>query len=252
MPYTCELCLILLRNLSGGRDAGIACKGKTMDKSLNQETYSRLKREILTFALKPGDAVSAAKLAERYQVSRTPVREALVKLETEGMVHIYPQSKTVISKINVHRVRQEWFVRKTLELGMVDTFFEKLTDRDLNLMEMYNDELAKMAANPMTQEKLFEYQGYDNDFHGVMYMAVGERLSASIIYHMTAHYNRLRILIDQDEQFKKRMFGDHEVLLECIRKRDKEEYRRILSEHLSHIVSDIDRMRERYPDYIEN
>jgi len=82
-----------------------------MDKSLNQETYNRLKREILTFVLKPGESVSAAKLADRYQVSRTPVREELVKLETEGMVHIFPQSKTVISRINVHRVRQEWFIR---------------------------------------------------------------------------------------------------------------------------------------------
>lgn len=223
-----------------------------MDKSLNQETYNRLKREILTFALKPGDAVSAAKLAERYQVSRTPVREALVKLETEGMVNIYPQSKTVISKINVHRVRQEWFIRKTLELGMVDTFFEKMTERDLNLMEMYNDEMTRMAGQPMTQDELFDYQGYDNDFHGVMYMTVGERLSASIIYYMTAHYNRLRILIDSDETFKKRTFGDHEAMMDCIRKNEREEYRKILSEHLSHIVGDIDQMREKYPGYIED
>lgn len=226
-------------------------RGKTMDKSLNQETYQRLKREILTFALKPGDAVSAAKLAERYQVSRTPVREALVKLETEGMVNIFPQSKTVISKINVHRVRQEWFIRKTLELGMVDAFFEKMTERDLELMEMYHKELVKMHETPMTQDELFDYQGYDNDFHGVMYMTVGERLSASIIYYMTAHYNRLRILIDQEEQFKERTLADHEALMECIRKQEKEEYRKILSEHLSHIVGDIDRMRERYPDYID-
>ena len=63
-----------------------------MDKTLNQETYDRLKKDIMTFALKPGDQVSAAKLAERYHVSRTPAREALVKLETEGLVDIYPQS----------------------------------------------------------------------------------------------------------------------------------------------------------------
>lgn len=223
----------------------------TMDKSLNQKTYNRLKQEILTFALKPGDALSAAKLAERYRVSRTPVREALVKLETEGLVNIYPQSKSMISKISVHRVRQEWFVRKTLELGMVDAFFEKLTEHELGLMEMYNNEMIRMAKQPMTQEELYVYHGYDNDFHGVMYMTVGERLSASIIYYMTAHYNRLRMLIDSDEQFKMRTFEEHEALMTCIRKKDREEYRRILREHLSHIMDDIDRMREKYPSYIE-
>ena len=91
-----------------------------MDNTLNQQTYERMKREIMTFALKPGDPVSAAKLAERYNVSRTPARETLVKLQTEGLIDIFPQSKSVISKINVQRVRQEWFIRKTLEMGMVD------------------------------------------------------------------------------------------------------------------------------------
>ena len=228
-----------------------ACEENTMDKSLNQETYNRLKRDILTFALKPGDAVSAAKLAERYQVSRTPVREALVKLETEGMVNIFPQSKTVISKINVHRVRQEWFIRKTLELGMVDSFFEKMTDSDINLMKMYNDEIAACLSRPMSPDEEFDYQGYDNDFHGVMYMAAGERLSATIICFMTAHYNRLRILIDREEQFKRRTLDDHETLMECMKKRDKEGFRNVLGEHLSHIISDMDRVREMYPDYIE-
>ena len=222
-----------------------------MDKSLNQETYNRLKREILTFVLKPGESVSAAKLADRYQVSRTPVREALVKLETEGMVHIFPQSKTVISRINVHRVRQEWFIRKTLELGMVDAFFKKVKDQDLELMQMYNNEIVKLANGPMNLEDEYDFQGFDNDFHGVTYMKAGERLSATIIYFMTAHYNRVRILIDREEESKKRILAEHGMLMECIRNREKEKYRSILEAHLSHILNDIDDMRNQYPDYFE-
>ncbi|MBQ7795529.1 MAG: GntR family transcriptional regulator [Lachnospiraceae bacterium] len=226
-------------------------RGISMDKSLNQETYNKLKKDILTFALKPGESVSAAKLAERYQVSRTPAREALVKLETEGMVNIFPQSKTVISKINVKRVKQEWFLRKTLELGMVDPFFEKVTHQDLELMSMYNNELVKLMGQPKSVDNDYDFLTHDNDFHAISYMVAGERLSATLIHRATAHYNRLRMLIDRGEEFKKRTLADHEALMDCVRNGRKEEYRKILEDHLSHILTDVDRMWERYPDYFE-
>lgn len=240
----CEICPSAHKTLGDMR-------GKSMDKSLNQETYNKLKRDILTFALKPGEYVSAAKLADRYQVSRTPAREALVKLETEGMVDIYPQSRTVISKINVHRVRDEWFVRKMLEIAMVDPFFEKMTDRDLELMRAYNNELSRLTEQKKETGDGYDYLGYDNDFHGVSYMVANQRLSATIIYSMTAHYNRLRMLIDRDEVSKKRILAEHEALMECAIKRDKNGYRKILSDHLTHIVGDIETVREQYPDYFE-
>jgi len=223
-----------------------------MDKSLNQETYNRLKKEILTFVLKPGDSVSAAKLAERYQVSRTPVREALVKLETEGMVHIFPQSRTVISRINIHRVRQEWFIRKTLELGMTDVLFKKIKDQDLDLMQTYHNEIVKLSNEQIGPEDEYNFHEFDNDFHGVTYMAAGERLAATIIFYLTAHYNRARILIDRNEESKKRIIAEHGMLMECIRNREKEKYRNVLEAHLSHILNDIDDMRELYPDYFED
>ena len=222
-----------------------------MDKSLNRETYDRLKRDILTFALKPGESVSAAKLAERYEVSRTPAREALVKLESEGLVDIYPQSKTVISRINVHRVRQEWFIRKSLELGMVDPFIDLVTERDIDLMDSYNRELVKLMDLPRTSEAAYSYLSYDNDFHAVSYMVAGERLSAMIINNMMSHYNHLRMLIDLEDLFKKRTLSDHEQLIEYARRKDREKYRETLTHHLSHIVKDIDNMKEKYPDYFE-
>nr|MCR4807477.1 GntR family transcriptional regulator [Lachnospiraceae bacterium] len=89
-----------------------------MANSLNNQTYDNLKRDIMTLALMPGEPVSAAKIAERYDVSRTPAREALVKLETEALVDIYPQVGSEISRINEDRAKQEWFVRRTLEMGV--------------------------------------------------------------------------------------------------------------------------------------
>lgn len=64
------------------------------------------------------------KLHCRYDVSRTPAREAIVNLEKEGLLKIIPQSGTYVACINCRRSAQEWFVRKSLEMGMVDAVFE--------------------------------------------------------------------------------------------------------------------------------
>ena len=118
-------------------------------------------------------------------------------------------------------------------------------------MKMYHDEITKLAMGPMNLEDEYNFQGFDNDFHGVTYMTSGERLSATIIYFMTAHYNRLRILIDRSDESKSRILAEHELLMECVQKREKEKYRDVLEAHLSHIFNDIDDMRNRYPDYFE-
>lgn len=222
-----------------------------MDRTLNQETYDRFRRDIMTFALKPGEQVSAAKLAERYQVSRTPAREALIRLESEGLVDIYPQSKSVISKINVHRARQEWFIRKTLELGMVDSFIDKVTDRDIEMMKEYNRQMILLKGQPKSHDSAFQYLSDDNDFHAVTYMVAGERLAAEVIATTMAHYNRVRLLVDLDTFFKDRTVASHDKLIEYAQSGDRDGYRETLSDHLGHIVKDIENMSEMYPDYFE-
>ena len=67
-----------------------------MEKSLNEDTYEKLKYDIMNFKLVPGDSISAQKIAVRYNVSRTPAREAIVNLEKEGLL------KTAVSLIMIN------------------------------------------------------------------------------------------------------------------------------------------------------
>ena len=112
-----------------------------MEKSLNEETYEKLKYDIMNFKLLPGDSISAQKIALRYDVSRTPAREAIVNLEKEGLLKIIPQSGTYVACINCKRSEQEWFVRKSLEIGMVDAIFENASDDMLDKMTQLNNRL---------------------------------------------------------------------------------------------------------------
>lgn len=222
-----------------------------MDKSLNQQTYDRCKKDIMTFALKPGEPVSAAKLAERYNVSRTPAREALVRLQSEGMVDIFPQSKSMISKINVSRARQEWFIRKTLEVAMTDAFFAHVTPADIKEMRMYAEKCAHIGEQPRNHETSYEYLKNDNKFHAVTYRVARETLSAEIIESTMAHYSRIRLLVDLDNQYKDRTVADHDELIRLVEAGDKEGYRAALEKHLGRVIGDMEQMSRLAPELFD-
>lgn len=218
-----------------------------MNSSLNQSTYECFKRDIMTFALKPGEPVSAAKIAERYNVSRTPAREALVKLETEGLVDIYPQSKSVISQIDINRAKQEWFIRKTLELGMVDGLFERVKESDILKMRSFCRKMEEVSQNERTHESAYEYLRCDNEFHAMTYHVAGQSLAAEMIANTMAHYNRIRLLIDLDNYYKDRTVSTHEQLIQFLENNDKVSYRNLLGTHLGYITQDIIEMKEKNP-----
>ena len=222
-----------------------------MDTSLNQQTYERLRKDILTFALKPGEPMSAAKIADRYDVSRTPAREALVRLQDEGMVDIFPQSRSMVSKIKLDSIYQEWFVRKSLELGMVDAFFANVTPKDIKEMKSAAKKLADLGKKPRNHETSFEYLKSDDRFHAIMYRVTGELLSQQIIENLM-NYRRVRLLVDLDNINKDRTVDDHKRLIECAEKGDKEGFRQLLTDHLSHIIEDMKDLNEKFPEMFEN
>lgn len=218
-----------------------------MNSSLNQITYNEFKKDIMTSALKPGEQVSAMKIAERYNVSRTPAREALVKLEAEGLVDIHPQSKSVISKIDVKRAKQEWFIRKTLELGMVDALFDRVMPDDITKMRLISNKMKDIAKSTDARERAYEYLQCDFDFHGMTYIAAGQELAADVIGTTMAHYNRIRLLADLDNFNKTRTVNTHEQLLHCLETGDKESYRTLLAQHLGYITQDIVNLQMKDP-----
>lgn len=220
-----------------------------MDSSLNQLTYEKFKKDILTLELKPGDTVSAAKIADRYSVSRTPAREALVKLEAEGMVDIIPQSKSVISRIDLDKAAQEWFIRSSLEIAMVDRFFERVTKEDIAKMKSCNARMQSLSKKKKSQEVNYQYQLADNDFHLVTYEASGEKLAAAVIATNMAHYSRLRFLTDSDIEYRERTMNGHEELIRLLEERDIKGYKKALKIHLGHIVNDIADFEKMYPNY---
>src|SRR6201991_3994253 len=89
------------------------------DRQAAPQVFERLRGMILALELPPGSPLSRAALAEQFGVSSTPIRDALMRLEEEGLVEVFPQYATVVSRIDVGLAQQAHFLRQALELEIV-------------------------------------------------------------------------------------------------------------------------------------
>lgn len=114
--------------------------GKSNKKSLSNMVYRDLKEKILKNKLLPGDKLVEMEIASKLDVSRTPVREALKKLEKEGLVTSFPRKSYIVSKISVKEAKNLYIVRKSLEPLCVELLAEKgLTEKTKYFKEVNED-----------------------------------------------------------------------------------------------------------------
>lgn len=213
--------------------------------SLNDVTYNKIKEDIMNMTLEPGMDVSVQKLSERYGVSRTPVREAVVRLQQSGLVEIYPQRKTVVSKIDLQRVREEWFIRTSLESAVVDEFIRRCSELVADTMQ----ELINKQKKYLDRRYFIEFYCKDNRFHQLIFETAGESLSWSTIEEVASHYNRICLLYGKMEGVKQSHIDQHEKMVAAIRKRDTEALRKAVVEHSNSLLEQVNSMAREYPHF---
>lgn len=217
-----------------------------MSVSLNEDTYIQLKRDIMTFVFPPGEAISAQKIATKYNVSRTPAREAIVKLEKEGLLNIYPKAYTRVAKINIDRASEEWFVRLNLEIGMSKLFIQNCTSEVLQALEAQ----LELLQNAGESSELSRVE-LDNQFHRIIYECSGQYLAKEIIETHMTHYNRIRYLAELNENISYKSDQEHKALIEAARNHDEADYEKLIKQHVRRIIEDQENVINRNPEFFE-
>jgi GntR family transcriptional regulator, rspAB operon transcriptional repressor len=213
--------------------------------SLNDLTYNKIKDDIMNMTLEPGMDVSVQKLSERYGVSRTPVREAIVRLQQSGLVVIFPHRKTVVSKIDLQRVHQEWFIRTSLEAAVVDEFIHKCSELVTDTMQ----ELVNKQKKYLDKEYFRKFYSKDNRFHQLIFETAGEELSWSTIENIASHYNRILLLYGKMIGIEFSVIDNHEKIVKAAYKRDVEAMRKAVMEHSTNQLEQIKCMSKKYPQF---
>ncbi|MEX3859177.1 DNA-binding GntR family transcriptional regulator [Paraburkholderia youngii] len=210
------------------------------------QVFERLREMILSLELTPGTVLSRSELANRYGLSQTPVRDALMKLGEEGLVDIYPQHATVVSQIKVTSALQAHFLRRSIELEVVRTLAEQ---RNATL-------IAELRVTIARQTELLDLKNYeefsllDQAFHRQMYEAAGVPQLWDLVRRLSGHIDRLRRLNLPAEGKTMAVVRDHTEIVDAIDKGDVEAAQAALRKHLSGTLSQIDQIRTSHPNFL--
>jgi DNA-binding GntR family transcriptional regulator len=208
--------------------------------SLAEIAYDRLKRFIMTLELSPGEPIVAEKLAHRLGVSRTPVRDALMRLEADGFIESISNNNMIVSRLTSRRIIGLFQVRKPLECLAIRLAIPNITGDQLDELSVRFQEIGqKIRDKP---ELHFEN---DTNFHQLIFTAADNDWLIRILRPLNEHGYRIRRLAAYS-------FGEHVLaahkehcqILEALKKRDVEDAERIMETHLTNTCNRIIRLLE--------
>ncbi|GAB6087213.1 GntR family transcriptional regulator [Alkaliphilus crotonatoxidans] len=215
--------------------------------NIGDSVYYTLRKNIMTLNLKPGEVLSVKDISEKWNVSRSPVRDALIKLEKEGLVEIIPQKGTTVSKIDLKRVLEERFLRESLEEKAIRQFIKCYRESDIAIMK----HCIEMQKQSLKDNDYISFLNYDDNFHHAFFKAIDKEMCWEIIESMSGHYKRIRLMSLWDLDILSNVVLQHEEILENICSSNLAGASEILIKHLSKLSMEELGLIKKYPEYFK-
>jgi len=157
--------------------------------TLRERIVDSIKEAVIQGTLKPGERVPEPELAERFGISRTPIREAFRQLETEGFITVTPRKGAIVSPITDKDVRDFYAIKSLLEGYAAMVACSKLSEKEVQKMESLNEQMARCAKNndPTTFSRI------DNQFHNVFLSACGNEKLTKLLHTLVQQFERFRM-----------------------------------------------------------
>ncbi len=215
--------------------------------------YTQLRQEISHLELPPGSAISEIETAERFDVSRTPVRDAFKRLEREGLLEIRPHIGTFISLIDLNAVSDVLYMREALEYAVLSDLARKY-DKSMDLrIRLLLQEQKDLIDSDMPIEKLSrKFIDCDDEFHAALFEAAGKKNITNFLTLVNAQYSRFRTVVNfkgKDDLLK--LYEAHEKMWEYITKKDLDSLKDCINHHINDGFSASSDIIRKYPDYFE-
>ena len=209
--------------------------------------YAALRENIILLNIKPGETINIKEISEQLGVSRSPVRDAVMKLAKEGLVDIMPQKGTSASRIDLHRVEEERFLREALECRILRPFLAHYTPEDLTPME-HVVELQEMCLEKQMYSRFLDY---DEEFHGLLFRVADKYLCWELTQSMSGHYRRVRLMTLWDGDIVDKAICQHKEMLACIRQGEYNVLKELVENHCRKINVQEIKLFQKYPDFFQ-
>lgn len=200
------------------------------------QIHSVLRDEIVRMELKPLDMLNEKQLGQRFGVSRTPVREALLRLADEGLVEIYPQSGTFVSRIPRRALYEAILIRKALEATTVSLAIATIGRSDtLSALEQNQRALSEAAE----EGDIPLFHKIDSAFHQLIADMAGYPGIWAVIAQVKVHIDRYRYITLPQKGRLEIVIAEHAAIIEGIRRRDDAAAVLAMSQHIGRMTEEL-------------
>ncbi|WP_372399972.1 GntR family transcriptional regulator [Azospirillum sp. HJ39] len=204
-----------------------------------------LRAEIVSLKRKPGDPIAEKQIAEAYGVSRTPVREAVLRLADEGLIEIFPQSGTFVSRIPLGALPEAGVIRKVLERATVRFAAERATRSQIAALRAGLERQREVDATGDADG----FHQADEAFHAQITEMAGYPGFWTIIQQAKVQLDRCRRLTLPVPGRMRTVIAEHEAIVEAIAGHDPDAAERSLVRHLDNLQITVDDVRNAAPLY---
>lgn len=212
--------------------------------------YDELRRKIENLDYDPGQELQLVSLSQELGVSRSPVRDALLRLERDRLVDIFPQKGTRVSYLDRETIMQERFLRTAVELRVFDEFLDRKYDEKglLILVTRLRSCLLQQKTSLLTGD-VVAFLTSDIEFHTVFYDEVGYERILKVIQAHTGNEHRARLLNMKVATSMEGVYEEHEAMVDAIEKGDRKNARALLAGHFGKLGDELDHLAVVYPEF---
>ncbi|MBP2643921.1 MAG: rspR 3 [Firmicutes bacterium] len=197
-------------------------------KPLWEVVSEALREAIVNEILKPGERLMEIQLAEELGVSRTPVREAIRRLELEGFLVTVPRRGTYVSNLSIKDVNEVFEIRTALDVLAAELAAERITEEELEHMERLLVQISEYIDNGNVDKVV----DADSEFHDILYQASRNDRLVGIINNLREQFTRFRTMSMGYPGRLKNTLEEHRRLVEAIAQRDSDLAKEYAREHM--------------------
>ena len=187
-----------------------------------------LRQAILKGELEPGERLMEIQLAERLGVSRTPIREAIRKLELEGLVLMIPRKGAEVAKISESNLRDVLEVRRSLEELAIDLACQRITAEELESLNKAEVDFKAAIGNG----DAMQIAQTDEQFHEIIYNSTKNQKLVQILNNLREQMYRYRLEYIKDADKRQILMVEHEHILKALTLRHIQEAKMAVREHI--------------------
>ncbi len=183
---------------------------------LRDVVFNTLRQAILRGELEPGERLPEIQLADKLGVSRTPIREAIRKLELEGLVIMIPRKGAVVAEITEKSLRDVLEVRRALEELSVKLACEKIQEEEIEALKV----AAKEFEDALKTGDVTAYAEADVKFHDIIYHTTDNERLIQLLNNLSEQMYRYRVEYLKREDSHETLLAEHQYIIEMLKKRD--------------------------------